>query len=106
MYIKSQMPSYTSKSVPNRDDLIDVDLDGNGDYDIRLKWYHLDNTDIEKRVDVSDSFVIEYEGITSTYIGYDKDDDGKTKDDLCYFKYIQAESETIKPVYETEIKGC
>ncbi|WP_198552790.1 prepilin-type N-terminal cleavage/methylation domain-containing protein [Psychromonas sp. Urea-02u-13] len=50
MFIKSKLPSYAARPVPNRADLIDVDTNGDGDYDTRLKWNYLDNTDIEQRV--------------------------------------------------------
>lgn len=106
MFLKSQMPSYSSQPVPNRDDLIDVDTNDDGNFDTRLKWYHLDNTDIEKRVYLSDDFVIQYQGITTTYIGYDSNENGQSSDDNCYFKYTQASSATTPPVYELISNGC
>ena len=45
--LKAQMPSYAVQAVPGRSDLKDIDLDGDGNYDIRLKCDFLDNTDIE-----------------------------------------------------------
>ncbi|WP_264877629.1 type II secretion system protein [Vibrio agarivorans] len=60
--MKAQLPSYSTQAVPNRDDLLDIDLDGDGVFDIRLKWGYLDNTDIQKRITLDDSFVIEEEG--------------------------------------------
>lgn len=104
--MKSQMPSYSTQAVPNRDDLLDIDLDGNGEFDIRLKWNYLDNTDIEKRIVLDESFVIEYEGISETYIGYDFDDDGQSKDDNCYFQYTQASDANTPPIYQTVTSGC
>lgn len=106
MFIKSQLPSYATRPVENRADLIDVDTNGDGVYDTRLKWNYLDNTDIEKRIELSDEFVIEFEGIHSTYIGYDADKDNQVRDDNCYFKYIQASAEDIPPVYEVVDTGC
>lgn len=106
MFLKSQMPSYSTQPVPNRADLIDVDTNDDGNFDTRLKWYHLDNTDIEKRVYLSDDFVIQYQGITTTYIGYDSNENGQSSDDNCYFKYTQASSATTPPVYELISNGC
>lgn len=106
MFIKSKLPSYAARPVANRADLIDVDTNGDGVYDTRLKWNYLDNTDIEKRIELSDEFVIEFEGIHSTYIGYDVDKDSDVRDDNCYFKYIQASAENIPPVYEIVDTGC
>lgn len=106
MFLKSQMPSYSTQPVANRADLIDVDTNDDGNFDTRLKWYHLDNTDIEKRVYLSDDFVIQYQGITTTYIGYDSNENGQSSDDNCYFKYTQASSATTPPVYELISNGC
>ncbi|QOL25207.1 prepilin-type N-terminal cleavage/methylation domain-containing protein [Thalassotalea sp. LPB0316] len=106
IFMKSQMPSYDTQPVPGRDDLLDIDLNGDGNYDLRLKYNHLDNTDIEKRIDISDEFVVEEEGIDYTYIGYDLNQDGTVKDDQCYFSYTQAQSETIPPAYDIISDGC
>jgi len=106
MFLKSKMPSYSVQPVKNREDLIDVDLNGDGQFDLRLKWFHLDNTDIEKRIDISEEFMSEFEGIKYTYIGYDFNENGKPKDDNCYFKYTQAESASITPKYELITTGC
>lgn len=106
MFIKSQLPSYAAQPVTNRADLIDVDSNNDGSYDTRLKWNYLDNTDIEKRIDLSDDFTIEYQGIDYTYIGYDVDQDGQVQDDSCYFKYTQASAENTPPVYEIADSGC
>nr|WP_028866083.1 type II secretion system protein [Psychromonas aquimarina] len=106
MFLKSNMPSYAAQPVPNRDDLIDVDTNGDGSYDTRLKWHYLDNTDIEKRIDISDDFAIEYEGIEYTYIGYDTDNDNQVQDNNCYFKYTQASASGVPPDYDIEYSGC
>jgi MSHA pilin protein MshA len=105
MFLKSQMTSYAAQPVPNRDDLIDVDTNGDGNYDTRLKWHYLDNTDIEKRIELSSNFMIEYQGVEYTYIGYDANSNSQVKDDNCYFKYTQA-TETVPPVYEIVDDGC
>ncbi|RJG50613.1 type II secretion system protein [Motilimonas pumila] len=106
MFFKSQLPSYAAQPVPNRDDLIDVDTNGDGTYDTRLKWFYLDNTDIEKRIDLSEDFIIEYQGYTDTYIGYDFSLDGAVRDDLCYFRYTQAAAANTPPQYQLETSGC
>ena len=106
MFIKSKLPSYAAQPVPNRSDLIDVDTNGDGSYDTRLKWNYLDNTDIEQRIELSDDFTVEEQGIAFTYIGYDNDDDGDVQDDNCYFKYTQASSSTQPPIYEVIDAGC
>lgn len=106
MFFKSQLPSYAARPVPNRDDLIDVDTNGDGTYDTRLKWFYLDNTDIEKRIEMSDDFDIEYEGITDTYIGYKLDDATSVKQGLCYFRYTQAADAITPPVYQLQTSGC
>lgn len=106
MFLKSKMPSYSVRPVNNRPDLTDVDLNGDGNFDIRLKWFYLDNTDIEGRIEISDDFKSEFQGIRFTYIGYDLNGDDKPRDDNCYFKYTQAESATIAPIYELVTDGC
>lgn len=105
MFLKSKMTSYAAQPVPNRDDLIDVDTNGDGIYDTRLKWHYLDNTDIEKRIELSPDFAIEYQGIAYTYIGYDANSNSQIKDDNCYFKYTQA-TKTVPPIYEIVDDGC
>lgn len=106
MFLKSQLPSYATQQVPNRDDLLDVDTNGDGVFDTRLKWFYLDNTDIEVRVDLSDDFAISYAGIDTTYIGYDFDSDNNVENDNCYFKYVQAANATTPPSYDVIIFGC
>ena len=106
MFLKSKMPTYSTQVVENRDDLLDVDSNGDGVFDTRLKWNYLDNTDIEVRVDLSADFEIEYEGISSTYIGYDLNENSVVQDDNCYFKYIQASSASVPPEYSIVSTGC
>jgi len=105
MFLKSHMQSYSTKAVPNRDDLIDVDTNGDGNFDTRLKWSYLDNTDIEKRIELSADLGIEYQDIEYTYIGYDANNNSQVKDDNCYFKYTQA-TEDAPPVYEIIDDAC
>lgn len=112
LFLKSKVPSYSVRPVPNRDDLIDIDMDNNGTFevfgniDVRLKYNHIDNTDILKRVDISDDFTSEEEGIDFTYIGYDSNNNGRVKDDLCYFSYRQAQNATTPPTYSIISDGC
>ncbi|XQW85142.1 prepilin-type N-terminal cleavage/methylation domain-containing protein [Thalassotalea piscium] len=112
LFLKSKMPSYSSQPVLNRPDLIDVDLDKDGIFDIsnskdvRLKWGYLDNTDISKRIHFSDDFSITEEGIDFTYFGYDLNQNNNVKDDNCYFKYTQASDENTPPIYDIVTSGC
>ena len=114
MYIKSKLPSYSSQPDPTRPRIIDVDIDGDGSFDVfgsdavdvRLIWNYLDNTDIQKRIEISDEFVFQEEGSPVVYVGYDHDNDGNVLEDNCYFKYTQAASATEPPVYEVVDSGC
>lgn len=114
LFLKSHMPSYSTRAVPNRPDLLDIDMDHDGDFevfssdniDVRLKERNLDNTDVVKRVDLSDEFVFEEENPNHTYIGYDLNKDGKVKSDACYVKYTQAQSPTIPAAYQIVSTGC
>ncbi|GAA6171402.1 prepilin-type N-terminal cleavage/methylation domain-containing protein [Colwellia sp. KU-HH00111] len=114
LFMKSHMPSYTTRAVPGRPDLLDIDMDHDGDFevfspdniDVRLKERYLDNTDVIKRIDISDVFKFEYEGIDYTYIGYDLNNDSQVKNDACYFKYTQAQSPTVPAAYEIVNTGC
>lgn len=106
VFVKSQMPSYATQAVANRPDLIDVDLNGDGNYDLRLKDNYLDNTDIEERISLSDDFEVELDDPDFTYIGYDLDNDGDVEDDQCYFSYKQAQSESVPPEYDIISDGC
>ena len=64
LFMKSHMPSYTTRAVPGIPDLLDIDMDHDGDFevfspdniDVRLKERYLDNTDVIKRIDISDVF--------------------------------------------------
>ncbi|WP_448213405.1 prepilin-type N-terminal cleavage/methylation domain-containing protein [Colwellia sp. MEBiC06753] len=110
--LKSKMPSYTTQPVPGRNDLIDIDLDNDGiidlakGVDVRLKWHYLDNTDVYKRIELSDPFIFEEQGIDFTYIGYDVNSNGEVKDDGCYFLYTQAQSASVQPSYDIVSDGC
>ena len=114
LFLKSHMPSYSTRPVAGRDDLIDIDMDHDGNFDVfgansvdvRLKWRYIDNTDILKRIDISDDFSSEEQGVDYTYIGYDLNDDGQVRDDNCYFKYTQAQSESVPAAYEIITTGC
>jgi len=114
IFLKSKLPSYATRPVPGRADLLDVDLNQDGlfevfsaaNLDVRLKYLYLDNTDIKKRIEFSSDFVIEEQGISYTYIGYDFDGDGKVKDDNCYFEYTQAQSFTTPATYEIIKSSC
>ncbi|QIR16237.1 pilus assembly FimT family protein [Shewanella aestuarii] len=106
VYAKSQMPSLQVQGVAGRDDLLDIDLDGDGMFETRLKWGYLDNTDIEKWIELDDSFTIQYQGTANTYIGYDKDENGQVTNDNCYFHYTQAANATTPPGYAIVSSGC
>lgn len=106
VYAKSQMPSLQVQPVAGRNDLIDIDLEGDGIFETRLKWGYLDNTDIEKWIEIDDSFTVQYQGIANTYIGYDKDENGQVTNDNCYFHYTQAANVTTQPGYAIVSSGC
>ena len=114
LFLKSHMPSYSTQIVAGRPDLLDIDMDHDGDFevfssdniDVRLKYRNLDNTDIIKRINISNDFSVEEEGIDFTYIGYDLDTDGSVKDDNCYFKYTQAQSSSVAANHEVISTGC
>jgi prepilin-type N-terminal cleavage/methylation domain-containing protein len=114
LYLKSFMSSYSVRPVSGRPDLIDIDMDHDGDFDVfgankvdvRLKYHYIDNTDIIKRIDISDDFLLKEEGIDFTYIGYDLDSNGQVKNDNCYFKYTQAQSESVPAAYLVVSSGC
>lgn len=115
MYILSQLSSYRARPVPGRGDLTDVDVNGDGIFDTRLKCGYLDNTDVAKRLNYSDdSLGFEFEGVDKVYFGFGQDN---IKASQCYFMYQQAygtvnpdscdqNDPNAAPVYEVEITGC
>lgn len=108
MKMQSYLPSYSSQPVSGRPDLIDVDLSGDGVFDIRLKWGYLDNTDVDERVDFSADLTIQenVNGVHDTFIGYDPDGDGRVSDDNCYMNYTQAAAADTPPTYTVVSTGC
>lgn len=108
MKMESYMPNYSTQEVAGRDDLLDVDLSGDGVFDIRLKWGYLDNTDIDERVDFSDKLFVQenVNGVHDTFIGYDLDSDGTVDDDNCYLDYTQAADADTPPTYSIVSTGC
>ncbi|WP_372931007.1 type II secretion system protein [Shewanella putrefaciens] len=106
VYSKTQMPSLKSQAVVNRDDIIDIDLDGDGTAETRLKWGYLDNTDVEKWITSDDKLIIQYQGIDITYIGYDLNNNTLVNDDQCYFRYTQATDANTPPLYDLNLQGC
>ena len=105
-YSKTQMPSLLSQAVAGRDDIIDIDLNGDGTPDTRLKWGYLDNTDVEKWITSDDKLIIQYQGIDITYIGYDLNNNSLVNDDQCYFRYTQASDANTAPQYDINTQGC
>lgn len=103
---KTQMPSLLSQAVAGRDDIIDIDLNGDGTPDTRLKWGYLDNTDVEKWITSDDKLIIQYQGIDITYIGYDLNNNSLVNDDQCYFRYTQASDASTAPQYDINTQGC
>ncbi|EGT3624990.1 pilus assembly FimT family protein [Shewanella baltica] len=105
-YSKNQMPSLRSQAVAGRDDIIDIDLNGDGTPDTRLKWGYLDNTDVEKWITSDEKLIIQYQGVDITYIGYDLNGDTLVNDDQCYFRYTQASDASTAPQYDINSQGC
>lgn len=106
---KSRLPSFSVQPVPGRVDLVDIDLDGDGVFETRLKWNYLDNTDIHKRVKLSSELLVRIDaiGVTDTFIGYDRNKNGTLEAaDGCYFRYTQAASASQPPVYTIVSGGC
>lgn len=117
IFLKSKMPSYVTFPVTNRPDLVDIDIDRNGvidlnGVDLRLLHSYIDNHEIYKQVDVSEEFklsgskVFEEQGNNLVFIGYDSNDNNQVSDDNCYFRYTQAQSETVGPAYDIVDDGC
>ena len=95
VYLKSKMPSYSVKAVSGRADLTDVDLDGDGTYETRLKCGYLDNTDVSKRLDYStDTLASQEEDVDKVYFGYVRGNNSTVKASNCYFMYRQAYGST------------
>ncbi|WP_199711793.1 prepilin-type N-terminal cleavage/methylation domain-containing protein [Alginatibacterium sediminis] len=115
MQMKAQMTSYSVQPVDGRPDLTDVDLNGDGNFDIRLKCGFLDNTDVAKRINYSDDQIgNEYEGVNYTYFGFSQ---SEIKTSQCYFRYEQSYGSTnpsvcdsndarFQPGYQLETSGC
>ncbi|MFL0798609.1 MAG: prepilin-type N-terminal cleavage/methylation domain-containing protein [Cellvibrionaceae bacterium] len=97
---------WATQEVPGRDDLLDVDVDGDGSFETRLKWGYLDNTDVEKWMYLSDEIEIEYQGIERTYFGYRLDGNPNIRDTQCYFRYTQAANATTPPLFEVQVADC
>lgn len=119
IFLKSKMPSYSTFPVANRPDLIDIDIDQNGvidlnGVDLRLLYSYIDNHEIYKQIEVSEEFklslpngkIFEEQGINVVFIGYDSNSNNQVSDDNCYFKYTQAQSETVGPAYNIIDDGC
>lgn len=109
MVILSKLPGY--KAVPAREDLTDVDVDGDGLYETRLKCGNLDNTDVVKRLTYSDDQInYKYQGVEHTYFGFAAPNDLIAS--KCYFKYTQANGKTkscppgVEATYEVVTTGC
>lgn len=106
VYAKTQMPSLNKQPHGSRDDITDIDINGDGRFDTRLIYGYLDNEDLEEWLELDDIFVSEEQGRGDLYIGYDDNQDGKVSDDLCYFKYTQAAALGSTPQYSTNSDGC
>ncbi|WP_299791705.1 type II secretion system protein [uncultured Shewanella sp.] len=115
IYILSKLPGYRAKPVSGRGDLTDVDVDGDGVFETRLKCGYLDNTDVAKRLNYSDDRIgFEYEGVDKVYFGFGQSD---IKSGQCYFMYQQAygtinpascsqDDPKAAPVYQIVTDGC
>ncbi|QIZ78083.1 type II secretion system protein [Ferrimonas lipolytica] len=111
MLILSKMSSYRAKAVSRRDDLTDVDIDGDGNFNTRLKCGYLDNTDVVKRLDYSDDQLnFEYRGVDYVFFGYAEQNSIEAS--ACYFGYRQANGTTnscpdgVTPTYLLNTSGC
>ncbi|GGB13977.1 hypothetical protein [Agarivorans gilvus] len=93
--LKFYIPGYVSRPIPEREELIDVDIDPNGTFEefnldspeLSLKWRYLDNADFTKRINIDDSTAVEEQGINFTYLNYDRNASGNVSDDACYLRY-------------------
>ncbi|MCK8047375.1 type II secretion system GspH family protein [Shewanella sp. 1CM18E] len=106
IYAKTQMPSLNKRPDGSRDDITDIDINGDGNYNTRLIYGYLDNEDLVEWLELDDVFVVEEQGRGELYIGYDDNDDGYVSDNFCYFKYVQAATATSQPQYSTINTGC
>lgn len=104
IHLKSRMPSFSTKAVALRKDLIDIDISGDGNFDVRLKWFYLDNTELVKRIKIPPDVTVQYIGNDETYIGFAHN--GNVKQNRCYFKYTQAVDILTPPTYLVETTGC
>ncbi len=102
------LTGISSQEVAGRSDLLDVDVDGDGTFETRLKNEHLDNTDIQKWVDMSDNLLLETASgdADHTWIGFDLDDDGSVSDQNCFFLYTQAINAGDTPLFEVYSSDC
>lgn len=104
---KAHMPSFITQTVAGRSDIVDVDIDGDGSLDTRLKFGYLDNTDVIKRLDIDeDALRSQEEDQDKLYIGYDLNSNNDVSDDNCYFLYTQAATINTTPQYAIEESGC
>lgn len=106
VYLKSKLPSYSVQAVNGRPDLTDVDLDGDGTFETRLKCGYLDNTDVAKRLDYSsDQLKTQEEGVDIVYLGYIRNNQTSVKASNCYFMYRQAYGSTNPASCDAESAG-
>ena len=67
---------------------------------------------IYKQDETSDDFklsgskIFEEQGKDYVYIDYDINNNNQVSDDNCFFRYTQAQSETIPPAYDIIDDGC
>lgn len=111
MQLLSKMNSYRAQAVNGRDDLTDVDIDGDGNFETRLKCGFLDNTDVLKRLEYSDEQLNwEYRGLDYLFVGYAES--GSIEASNCYFGYRQANGTVnqcpadVAPTYSLDTTGC
>ncbi len=104
IHLKSMMPSFSTRPVPLRKDLIEIDISGDGNFDIRLKWFYLESTDLVKRIKIPPDVSVQYIGSDETYIGFAYN--GDVKQNGCYFKYTQAVDLYTPPTYIINTTGC
>ena len=117
IFVKSKLPSYVTFPVAGRTDLVDIDMDRNGSIDLngvdlRLLHSYIDNHEVYKQIQVSEQFklsggkIFEEQGANFVYVGYDSNENNQVSDDNCYFRYTQAQSETVGPQYDVISDGC